>query len=165
MTTYKELFQHLQTFEDNYDIRKWLSTDRWTGKDKQESILRLFARLGLIPKLGDFCMCTGNFNLRTIKRQVSFRDIFLTPTNKEIILKDKGDTSDLSGFHKSIPKHILASTSKCLKNLYLNNMDIQTIITNYRPYERRGYTMTLCVVVKDAQEFYTKVVRSTNTKR
>lgn len=165
MTTYKELFQHLQTFEDNYDIRKWLSTDRWTGKDKQESILRLFARLGLIPKLGDFCMCTGNFNLRTIKRQVSFRDIFLTPTNKEIILKDKGDTSDLSGFHKSIPKHILASTSKCLKNLYLNNMDIQTIITNYRPYERRGYTMTLCVVVKDAQEFYTKVVRSERTTR
>lgn len=165
MTTYKELFRHLQTFEDNYDIRNWLSTDRWTGKDKQESILRLFARLGLIPKLGDFCMCTGNFNLRTIKRQVSFRDIFLTPTNKEIILKDKGDTSDLSGFHKSIPKHILASTSKCLKNLYLNNMDIQTIITNYRPYERRGYTMTLCVVVKDAQEFYTKVVRSERTTR
>ncbi len=46
-------------------IINWLNdeNDKWQGKDKQESLLRLFAGLKLIDKLKEFDVCKGNFNL------------------------------------------------------------------------------------------------------
>lgn len=65
----------IETFIEFFDLLKSLHQDEfliwltapWKGKDKQESCLRLFAKLGLIPKLNDFDICQGNFNLKTIK--------------------------------------------------------------------------------------------------
>ena len=66
MKSYKELFLFLQDHPDHH-ILDWLASGKWKGKDKQESLLRLFARLGLISKLDQFHMCCGNFNINTIK--------------------------------------------------------------------------------------------------
>jgi len=162
MKTYKQLFLSIQSLPDP-NILNWLMTDKWKGKDKQETILRLFARLGLIPKINHFHMCSGNFNLNTIKTQVCIRDIFLTPKNKEVCLNDKGDSSDLTGIHKINPKHLLVCTSKCINHLSLKKLDIDYIATNFKQYDEKGYTMTLCIVVKDTQEFNSKLERSERT--
>ena len=104
MKTFIELYQHLQKITN---IRKWLSKS-WTGKDKQESLLRLFAGLDLIPKLRGFKVCKGNFNKGTIKEIESKRDIFFE-NNKSRNLKDKGDKSDLTLINNDT---IIAFTSK-----------------------------------------------------
>ena len=59
MKTFRDLYNSLQTKDD---IIKWLDQS-WDGKDKQESLLRLFAGLGLIDKLKSYTICKGNFNL------------------------------------------------------------------------------------------------------
>ena len=108
-------------------------------------------------------MCTGNFNLNTIKPQASLRDIFLSSKHKEICLNDKGDASDLTGIHKNNPKHLLVSTSKCIQHLSLKKLDIDSIATNFKQYEEKGYMMTLCIVVKNADDFHSTVERSERT--
>lgn len=163
MKSYKDLFLFLQCFDDPH-ILHWLATGGWKGKDKQEAILRLFARLGLIPKLNQFHMCTGNFNLNTIKKQTSFREIFFTSKNKERCLNDKGDSSDLTGMDKSNPMHLLLTTSKCINDISLKKLDVDNIITNFKQYEEKGgYTMTLGIMVKNSQEFFTTLTRSERT--
>ena len=62
MNTFKELYEFLQNYDED-NILVWLETP-WESKDKQESLLRLFAGLGLIEKLNAFIVCKGNLNLR-----------------------------------------------------------------------------------------------------
>jgi len=163
MRTNKELYLFLQSSRNDLEIRSWLSEkeEGWNGKDKQESIYRLFARLGCISKINrDFHICHGNFNKNSIHRQKSIRDIFFTSKNEETCLKDKGDASDLTGIHKSDPKHLLVCTSKCIHHLSLKKLEIDNIVTNFRQHEQKGYTMTLGIVVKDAQDYYSSLQRS-----
>ena len=61
--TFVDLYNFLQNYSDN--IISWLENP-WKGKDKQESLLRLFAHLGLINKFKDYDICKGNFNSKTI---------------------------------------------------------------------------------------------------
>ena len=58
INTFKDLYEFLQTYSAT-SIIGWLS-DRWEGKDKQESLLRLFAGLGLIEKLNKYKTGIGN---------------------------------------------------------------------------------------------------------
>ena len=95
--TFIGLYKFLQMF--NGDIAEWLNVP-WKGKDKQESILRLFAGLGFLPKLHNYDICTGNFNLYTIKPMINKKEIFWDKNNNPIHLKDNGDSSDLTGFSK-----------------------------------------------------------------
>ncbi len=55
--TYCELYDFLRKYKNN-NILEWLS-DSWKGKDKQKSLLRLFAELKLIEKLKQFNICEG----------------------------------------------------------------------------------------------------------
>ena len=98
METFKDLFIFLQNHDKT--IIQWLSTN-WTGKDKQESLLRLFAGLKLIKKINKYKICKGNFNLKTIKCMESYKDIFIN-NNELIKLKDKGDSSDLTGINDKV---------------------------------------------------------------
>ena len=54
---------------------EWLS-DYWKGKDKQESLLRLFAELKLIEKLKQFNICEGNFNKANFKIRENVKSVF-----------------------------------------------------------------------------------------
>jgi hypothetical protein len=104
MNTFKDLYEFIQLYEED-NIIKWLE-DHWVGKDKQESLLRLFAGLGLIDKLKSYNICKGNFNKKTIIKYTSVKDIFYNKKNNLIKLKDKGDSSELTGIYKQNDKHL-----------------------------------------------------------
>ena len=73
INTFVDLYNFLRAFEGC--LIDWLN-DPWQGKDKQESLLRLFAQLSLIDKLENFYICNGNFNLNTLKTVESYKEIF-----------------------------------------------------------------------------------------
>jgi hypothetical protein len=52
MNTFIDLYDFLQQYQEK-SIIKWLETP-WEGKDKQESLLRLFASFGVVKKLSKF---------------------------------------------------------------------------------------------------------------
>jgi hypothetical protein len=159
ISTYVDLYTFLQSFETN-DIKEWLSVN-WKGKDKQESLFRLFASLQCIQKINTFDICKGNFNLQTIQKIVCSKEIFYNSlTNKPLYLKDKGDSSDLTGIHKKDNKHLLVTTSKNINNDLIGNLDIEKIVTNFEDYKKNGYTSTLCIVVRDRKNLQLKVQQS-----
>ena len=143
MRTYIELYEELRA---NIDIKKWLK-DAWKGKDKQESLLRLFGHLGLISKLDNFNICKGNFNKMCLTNDITTRDIFYEGT-KKIKLKDTGDASDLSGISKD-NKIILATTSKNLSGKYnIEDLDIDKILCHFGKYKDKDYKLQLCICVR-----------------
>ena len=159
ISTYVDLYTFLQSFETN-DIKEWLNVN-WKGKDKQESLFRLFASLQCIQKINTFDICKGNFNLQTIQKIVCCKEIFYNSlTNKLIYLKDKGDSSDLTGISKQDNKHLLVTTSKNINNDLIGNLDIEKIVTNFEDYKKNGYTSTLCIVVRYRKNLQLKVQQS-----
>lgn len=146
--TFVDLFKFLQSYDR--DILTWLENP-WVGKDKQESLLRLFAGLGLIEKLKSYDICKGNYNKKTITKQTSQKDIFYDENNELIILKDKGDASDLTGIHCNNDKHLLATTSKSLKKDQVGKLDIEKISYHFDEYPE--YKISLCICIKDENEF------------
>ena len=127
MKTIKDLYEFLQLYED-YNIIKWLEEECWFGKDKQESLLRLFAGLGLINKLQSYNFCKGNYNIQTITRHENIKDVFYNEKNNLINLKDKGDSSDLTGICKNNEKHLLVTTSKNVNKTQVGKLDIDKIL-------------------------------------
>ena len=159
ITTFKHLFELLKSLDQ--DLTIWLNKP-WKGKDKQESILRLFSKLGLIEKLNSYHICTGNFNLKTIRPITRIKDIFYDE-NGPIKLKDKGDSSDLTGIHKNDDKNILVTTSKNITTMTVGNLDIDKILTNWKQYQS-DHTMTLCFCIRSLNDFeeMKKRIESTN---
>lgn len=155
ITTFEDLYNFLQTYDGC--ILEWLNVS-WEGKDKQESLLRLFAGLGLITKLSEYHVCKGNFNLQTITNHTSLNDIFYDEKNKLRNLKDKGDSSDLTCISKKNDKHILTTTSKNLNKMNINKLDIDKILTNFKKYE--DFTMSLCICIRNTDDFI-KMKKST----
>lgn len=148
MSSFIDLYKELQNYTED-SIIPWLN-EHWKGKDKQESIFRLFASLKLIQKIDNYDICRGNFNNNSIEKITNPKDIFYDKKNKIISLKDKGNSSDLTGINKKDSKNILASTSKNYnKIIRVNDLDIEKILANYKQYEEQGYTLTLCIVVRD----------------
>lgn len=162
MDTFKGLYEFLQLHEEK-NIRTWLK-EPWVGKDKQESLLRLFAGLGLIDKIKLYDICKGNYNEKTITKNTTIKDVFYNHEDNLIKLKDKGDSSDLTGICKNNGKHLLVSTSKNLNKTQVGKLDIDKILTNFKQYEDEEYTMSLCICVRDRVdfEFMKKNVEKTN---
>jgi hypothetical protein len=146
MNTFKELYKFIQEYKED-SIIKWLNNP-WKGKDKQESLLRLFSGLGLIDKLRDYNVLKGNFNLKTLEKITTLKDIFYNKSNNLIKLKDKGDSSDLTCISKNNNKHILVTTSKNLSKTNIGKLDIDKILTNFQQYIKNNYTMSLCICIK-----------------
>ncbi len=162
MNTFKDLYRFLQSCKEN-NITTWLKKP-WIGKDKQESLLRIFAGLGLIDKLKLYDICRGNYNRKTIIKNTTIKDIFYNEENNLNNLKDKGDSSDLTGIHKKNAKHLLLTTSKNLNKTQIGKLDIDKILTNFQQYKYEGYTMSLCICVRNRIDFETmkKNVEKTN---
>jgi hypothetical protein len=150
MNTFKDLYEFLQNTTDD-SIYKWLKNS-WKGKDKQESLLRLFAGLRLIDKLNEYSICKGNFNIQTIQKHTSIRDVFYNG-NKLINLKDKGNASDLTCISKSNDKHLLLTTSKNMAKIQIGELDIDKILTNFKQYEKNGYSMSLCICIRNKEDY------------
>ena len=162
MDTFKDLYEFLQLYNEN-NIITWLK-EPWVGKDKQESLLRLFAGLGLIDKIKSYDICKGNYNEKTITKNTTIKDVFYNQEDNLINLKDKGDSSDLTGICKENEKHLLVTTSKNLNKTQVGKLDIDKILTNFKQYHVDGYTMSLCICVRDRIDFKTmkKNVEKTN---
>ena len=162
MHTFKDLYTFLQLYEEN-NIINWLHTP-WVGKDKQESLLRLFAGLGLIDKLKSYDICKGNYNKKTITKHTTIKDVFYNQEDNLINLKDKGDSSDLTGIYKENEKHLLITTSKNLNNTQVGKLDIDKILMNFQQYKDEGYTMSLCLCVRSRIDIETmkKNIENTN---
>ena len=155
MNTFKNLYEFLQLNKEN-DILTWLE-EPWVGKDKQESLLRLFAGLGLIDKIKNFHICHGNFNKKTIEKNINIKNVFYDKKNKIINLKDKGDSSDLTGVHKDNDKHLLVTTSKNINKTQVGKLDIDKILTNFQQY--KNYKMTLCVCIRYKRDLENMIKR------
>ena len=157
ISTFKDLYEFLQ----HNELLEWIKTP-WQGKDKQESVLRLFAGLNLIRKLNNYRVCSGNFNTMTIAIINETRSIFYNGEDL-IMLKDTGNSSDLTCVHKDDEKHLLVTTSKNLNRTNINNLDIADIILNFQQYENIGYTMKLCVCIREEKEFKLMLTRVRDT--
>ena len=151
MNTFKDLYEFLQLYKED-NIITWLK-EPWVGKDKQESLLRLFAGLGLIDKIKSYDICKGNYNEKHITKNTTIKDVFYNQEDNLINLKDKGDSSDLTGICKKNEKHLLVSTSKNLNKTQVGKLDIDKILTNFKQYEDEDYTMSLCICVRDRIDF------------
>jgi hypothetical protein len=157
MSTFKDLYEFLQ----HNELQEWIKTP-WQGKDKQESVLRLFAGLNLIRKIDNYKVCSGNFNTMTIAMINDIRNIFYNGEDL-IMLKDTGNSSDLTCMHKDDEKHLLVTTSKNLNRTNINNLDIADIILNFQQYKNTGYTMKLCVCIREEKEFKLMLTRVRDT--
>ena len=160
INTFKDLYEFLQKYPNNTSIVAWLK-DPWKGKDKQESLLRLFAGLGLIDKLKNYTMCNGNFNLETIQKISSIKDIFCNHRHKMIKLKDTGDASDLTAVYQNNDKQLLVTTSKNLNKTNVGKLDIDKILTNFQPFKDNGYEMTLCICIRNQNKFNNGFLKKT----
>ena len=157
ISTFVDLFYFLQSYT-NSSITEWLKggDDKLIFKgERQESILRLFAGLGLIDKFQNYYICRGNFNQKTISKINSLRDIFYDDRGEKK-LKDKGDSSDLTGIHKGNNKHILVCTSKNRNEsgkLLIGGLDIDKLNTNIQQYKKIGYTVQFCICIDDINNY------------
>jgi SAM-dependent methyltransferase len=150
MHTFADLYTYLQSNTDHKSIKPFLE-DNWVGKEKQESLFRLFAHLQLIPDFNKYKLCQGNFNNVTIE-PLSSLDHFMKGT-----LKDNGDKSDLTLIDEE-SKEIVACSSKNMKDYGVGDLDVRDILYLYeQKYKQVGYKLRLCLVVRDKEILYTLI--------
>ena len=161
--TFIDLHSYLQAISGKKkSIIPWLKKS-WVGKDKQESLLRLFAVLGLIESLQSYNICKGNFNKGTSVPLDNMSEGYYDDKGEAIKLKDNGDKSDLHGrkLHNG-KKVILATTSKNNNNTNLQNLDLDSI-ENIHRLMWEGYELHICIVVRDRRELIEKTGRLQET--
>ena len=160
MDTFIDLYEFLQLYEEN-NIITWLK-EPWVSKDKQESLLRLFAGLGLIDKIKSYDICKGNYNEKTITKYTTKKDIFYNEKGNPIKLKDKGNSSDLTGICNKNNKKILVTSSKNRKNEKnegIGKYDIRDIHSIFSS-KYNGYEIIYCICTKNKELFMKKVKNS-----
>ena len=88
MNTFIDLYNYLITInETEFDL--FLKTEQWQGKDKLESVYRLFSYLRLFDCFNEYLICDGNYTNNTITINKNLKKLF------EKSLKDKGPHSSL----------------------------------------------------------------------
>ncbi len=156
MNTFQDLFCFLQSLEET-EFFNWLEKS-WNGKDKQESLLRLFTYLKLIEKLIDFTLYNGNYNLVSLTKFNSNKEFFIKK------LKDNGDYSDLTCFNDKNEKEILVCTSKNLNNYSIGKLDISKINEIFdNKYKINGYKKILCLCVRNSDDLIQTANRAKKT--
>ena len=165
MNTVPDLYEFLKTHPDR-DIIAWLDPSQspcWRGsKEKQESLMNLFFGLGLITKLQHYNMATGNFDTQTIKESTSWRDIFYKKNSDHpCSLSRPGDKADGVGFRKGSDKRIVAISAKNRNKQLIGGLDIEKIEAIFNDdYKPLGYTMSLCLCIRNCAEFVGMVKRA-----
>lgn len=159
---------NIKTFEDLYNflITSNLTfdnfiKDNWEGKEKQESLFRLFCYLNIPKNFPNYCIAVGNYDKQTItKCKVVSK---LMKNN----LKDKGDKSDLTFIHKKDNKKLIVTTSKSSKKYNIGKLDIEKIYNIFNEdYKSKEYKIHLCIVIPDKKYYYNMLnnIESNNKK-
>lgn len=151
---------HLYDYVINYDSDSIIPflVDKWLGKDKQESLFRLFANLNVIKEFNDFTACDGNFNQGTLIKNTDKTILF----NKS--LKDKGDKSDLSLISNDC-KTLIVTTSKNLNCYCIGDLETDSIQTIYQDKYADKYSLRICIIVRDKIELYELANNSERTSK
>lgn len=158
MKTFKDLYEFLQLHEEE-SIINWLKQS-WNGKDKQESLLRLFSGLGLIEKLKLYHSCKGNYNNGTVIKHTTYKDIFYNENNDLVNLKDKGDKSDLTMICKENNKKILVTSSKNKKDQKsegIGKYDIRDIHSIYATKYTNFDELVYCICTRNSEMLLKKI--------
>jgi len=145
MKTFVDLYKYLISRNESFDLIEFLK-ENWDGKDKQESIFRLFAFLKLIPEFDGYNICDGNFSKGNLSENIDELDKLLVKN-----IKDKGDKSDLTLINENI---IIATTSKNMANYSIDDLDIRDI--QQLSIKFKKYKLRLCIVVKNKDELMKK---------
>lgn len=154
MNNFIDLYNYVMSSKDD-NIYNFL-LERWYGKDKQESLFRLFAYLKLIKEFDIYDICDGNFNNGTLVKN----------TNKSILfeksLNDKGDKSELSLIKDD---DILICSSKNKDSYSVNDLDIDNIQNIFSQNYKNKYTLSICIIVKDKKELYNSIKNAEKTSK
>lgn len=146
LMTFIDLYNFLRNHLDE-SIIGWLKIN-WKGKDKQESLFRLFAKLGLIKELDGYHICNGNYNLGTIEPLKDKHNIFYDDKGNSINLKDKGDAADLVAMDEKDDRRLLCFSSKNINKENIGKLDIEKIYF-YAADKYKDYTIIFGLVVRD----------------
>lgn len=143
MNTFIDLYNYLISINEiEFDL--FLKTDQWQGKDKLESVYRLFSYLRLFDCFNEYLICDGNYTNNTITINKNLKKLF------EKSLKDKGDKSDLTLIKD---KNIIVSTCKNLATYNINDLDINDLLYIYEnKYKSNGFILKLCIIVRNKNE-------------
>ena len=168
-TTNAEFYEYIRksNFDSYNKFETWITTNRWHGKDKLESCVRVFARLGCIPKISDFKISKGIYDKGESKDVITtYKEIFYKD-GLDVCLNDKGGGgADLHGFcEKGGKTYILAMTIKN-KNLEgVTKLDIDELENNFKKfYKKKGVKLQLGVCSRSITK--EKIERSeTDTKK
>lgn len=157
MKTFTDLFNFIVSLKDE-TIYSFLedNNDIWNGKEKQESLYRLFAYLRLIEEFNQYDLTDGNFNEGTISKNCDKSLLF----NK--CLNDKCDKSDLTLLNNN---SIIASSSKNKTNYGINDLDIDNIQNIYNDLYKHKYKLQLCIIIKDKEILYDKIKHSNKSSK
>ena len=154
MNTFIDLYNHLKTLNNN-EFELFLKKEQWIGKDKLESVFRLFSYLNLIEPFYDYKISDGNYTNNTISDNNDIKKLF------EKSLKDKGDKSDLTLIKD---KDIIVSTCKNLSNYHINDLDIRDIYHIYETkYKSGGFSLKLCIIIRNKDDIYRLCKNADNT--
>lgn len=159
MKTFYDLYQYLLI--SKFDINTFLSNN-WKGKDKQESLFRLFCYLNIPSEFNNYIISIGNYDIQTIRKSKKSEIKKILSTS----LKDKGDKSDLTFIHKNNSKNLLVTTSKNIHDYHIGDLDIEKIYNIYNEkYKPLGYKIKLCIVIPNKQYYYTIIERIEENNR
>lgn len=166
-------WSNISTFKDIYNIVTECDLEQFeellclktNGKDILETVLRLFAYTDCIKECKDFKVCSGNFNLATVKIEKCRKDLFYEFRNNKTSLKkikDSGDSSDLTLLNKT-ENTLLAFTSKNLasKNMSFDNMDLTKLF--YYGNQYNSFYVKYAVCCNDRNVFYQMINNAKST--
>jgi hypothetical protein len=156
MNTYADLYDCLLSMKDD-SINDFLKNN-WKGKDKQETLFRLFSYLKLIQEFNSYDICEGNYNNGTIKPNTDRTKLFYSK------LKDSGDKSDCTLMNRT-NNIIIATTSKNKQKYYINGLDIDNIQNIFSQKYQTNYKLKICIIVRDKNELINKILRSKSTSK
>jgi hypothetical protein len=156
----------IKNFSQLYDVVMNIKDDtiipflneKWIGKDKQETLFRLFAYLNVIKEFDNYSLCDGNFNEGTLSKN-SVRTILFDKN-----LKDKGDKSDLSLISNDC-ETLIATTSKSLDSYCIGDLETDPIQLIYQQKYVSRYSLRICIVVRDKHELYELAKKAERTSK
>lgn len=154
---FSQLYNFIMNIEEDTIIP--FLNEKWKGKDKQESLFRLFADLNVIKEFDNYSLCDGNFNEGTLSKN-NVRSILFDKN-----LKDKGDKSDLSLISNDC-KTLIATTSKSLDSYCIGDLETDPIQLIYKQKYASIYSqLRICIVVRDKHELYELAKKAERTSK
>ena len=163
LKTYIDLY----TLWQNHTPKEILDSE----KDEARRGWNLEASLNLLPALvsthifKEWSPTIGNFNLMTIEKMKSFKDLFYTKSGVPINFRGNGgNASDCTFVSTKDDKHLLIFTSKINPNISVGQWGLKEMMIQAESYIKLGYKITygFCTTDKKILDKKMRQARSTS---